>query len=596
MKTRPILLIAACIILMLVGCKDDKPRYGAPLTVRVYGVAGNARLDPELTLGLFVDEPVGADNVPFTVSSNGTILTRQEVRWGFDQSSASRFFAYAPYDESYTGQELVTVTVPADQSTSEKMLRGNLLTAISSGGPKDGALTLRLQHALTAMTVTFDNRSGQDISSLAVSGFMMEGSLNLVTGVLTATGGKQLITPLRSPYDNNTFCFIYPPQDVTPVFTVTLSSGKTMAFTFDNYCHEYTGKVLRMSVQIDESTPEINILPFNGVSMTQWSTNGVPQFPEPSNYITLSELKNVETDPKEDNFFAAYIKKVTVTAVDDTSPYVQGVILEDESKALHVWTHRDCKLKVGNTIVGPVMGLMERPSADELYISMFYTSYATVSKTDSLPCTQGSFSRIADNIDDWEYRRMKFNDVVLKERFLDGRAVFMQDSVCISVICPGIDVELSPGVSGDLIGFPVRSGNDICLMVYDAGQLDGFTKAAADNAFCSSDRYGLYDISASDTAIYMMDGQDRDIQYSIRRYGGGCSMQLADTRNSLVHYFYIYDCPGSPVAGHEYKVAFNVSGNSGLTGKTMYMECVKVQDGTAWLVDRAGTNGLVLAL
>ena len=132
------------------------------------------------------------------------------------------------------------------------------------------------------------------------------------------------------------------------------------------------------------------------------------------------------------------------------------------------------------------------------------------------------------------------------------------------------------------------------IMVYDAGQFRDFVKAPADNAFCRQSAYGLYDVSAQDTAISLLNGRDDDIQYSVRQYGNGRSLQLADTRNSVAHY--VYDCPDTPVPGHDYKVAFNVSGETGLRGSTMYMECVKVEDGSAWLVDRTGTNGLILAL
>ena len=52
----------------------------------------------------------------------------------------------------------------------------------------------------------------------------------------------------------------------------------------------------------------------------------------------------------------------------------------------------------------------------------------------------------------------------------------------------------------------------------------------------------------------------------------------------------------APVVGHEYNVAFNVSGNSALTGCTMNMECVKVDDEHVWLVDRSGSKGLIMAL
>lgn len=580
-------------ILLLCSCQDE-PKYGSPISLKVYGVAVNTGLDPELTLGLFADGPIGADNVPFTVSANGRLLTKEEVRWGFDQSSTSRFFAYAPYDESFTGQESVIVNIPPDQSTADKMLKGNILTALSSGGPDEGGVTLRLQHAMTAMTVSFDNRSGQEITAVTVSGFMMSCSLNLVTGILSASGGKQLITPLRSPYDDNTFCFIYPPQDVTPVFDVTLASGKTLAFTFDNYCHEYQGKIIRMNIQIDESTSEANILPLSGVNLLQWSTNGVPDFPRSPSYINLAGLKYVVPDKNADNFFGAYLKKVTVTAVDRTRSDVLGVVLEDESKAIHVWTHPDCNLKTGNTIVGPVLGLMEKPSDDEFHISSFYTRYATVGKTDSLPCTQGSFSAVADRIDDWEYRRMEFKDVVLKERFRNGLGVFMQDSTSMCVICPGLENELAEGVRGNLIGFPIRSGSDIMIMVYDVSQFGAFAKIPADNAFCRASAYGLYDLSEPDTVRYSFTVSDDELQISERRQGRNRSVQVTDPVNGFLEYFLLYDFPDIPVVGHEYNVAFNVTGKTELSGSTFCVECVKVDKDTAWFIDRSGTKGLIL--
>ena len=280
MKPKSIILTAAACIMVLSGCKDDKPKYGAPMNVNVFGVTGRSNLDPDLKLGLFVGDPVGVDNVAMTVSSGGMAVPEKDIKWAFDQSRSSRFLAYAPYDVSFTGQESVTVSVPADQSTAEKMLEGNLLLGITSGGPKETAVNIKLQHAMTAMTVTIDNRSGSKIESLSVSGFMGTGQLNLITGNLKATDDKQAITPMRSPYDENSFGFIYIPQDVTPYFNVTLASGKKILFTYDNYCHEYPGCIIRMKLQIDESTPEVNLLELSGVSLSQWIQNGVPLFAE----------------------------------------------------------------------------------------------------------------------------------------------------------------------------------------------------------------------------------------------------------------------------------------------------------------------------
>ena len=123
MKYKFIPLIAASLVMLLSGCKDDKPKYGAPMTVKVFGVTGRLDLEPGSQLGLTVSDPVDADNVRLTVSDKGQIIPEKEIKWGYDQSSSSRFFAYYPYDASYSGQETVTVKTPADQSTAQKMLK-----------------------------------------------------------------------------------------------------------------------------------------------------------------------------------------------------------------------------------------------------------------------------------------------------------------------------------------------------------------------------------------------------------------------------------------------------------------------------------------
>ena len=596
MKTKFRFLITAACILMMFGCRDKTPESGAPINVRIYGVTGRADLQEGLKLGLFVGEPVGADNVPMTVHENGLVMPDRDINWKFDQSQSARFLVYAPFDASYTGQQSVTFNAPADQSTPDKMLEGNLLMAVTSGSPKESSVNIKLKHAMTAMNISFDNRSGSRIESLQVSGFMTEGTLNFLTGTLSATGGKSIITPMRSPTDINSFSFIYIPQDVTPVFLLKLSSGKEIAFTFDNYCHEYPGSIIKMQIQIDESTPEANILPLNGVNISQWSTNGVPTFTQLPTYISLDGLKDVEPDAERDGFFSAYLNKVTVTAVDRTADDVLGVIVEDSTCAIHVWTYYDSPLDVGNTIVGPILGLMNKTDDGGFNISHFYTSYATIGKTKELPVTQGSFKDLSKRIDDWQYRRMIFRNATIYQEFKNDRAVFLQDGYRVSVVCPGIDISLTEGARGNLIGFPMRSGSDIMIMVYDQDLFYSFTKEAVDNALTRESIYGLYDMSMRDTALYAMTGDDLQLQHSVRLLSNGRTMQVADTRNGEVYTFLLYDCPDIPLVGHEYTVAFNVMGTSSRKGSTVSMECIKVDDNTAWFVDRKGDYGLVMAL
>jgi len=596
MKIRYVLLGVALSVTALWGCKDEKPQYGAPMNLKVMGVTGRMDLQKGLRLGLFVGEPVNADNALMTVIDNGQVQPDGNLNWVFNQSQSSRFLVYSPYDASYTGQQTVTFDAPADQSTADRMLQGNLLMGISSGGPKDNAVKVKLKHAMTAMNVSFDNRSGSRIESLAVGGFMLQGNLDMLTATLEATGGKGVITPMRSPADDNSFSFIYIPQDVTPLFQVTLASGKTMEFTFDNYCHEYPGSIIKMQIQIDESTTPKNILKLNGVNISQWTSNGVPSFTDMPTYINLNGLGNVTPDADRDGFFSAYLNKVTVTAVDSTRADVPGVILEDSTAAIHVWTDNDSQLEVGNTIVGPVLGLMNKTDDGALHISHFYTSYATIGKTGNLPLTEGTFRDVSRYPSVWEYRRMFFKGVTLQSAFSNDRAVMIQDGVRMSVVCPGVEIQLADGAKGNLTGFPMLSGSDVMIMVYDQDVFYTFTKEAVDNALTHQTEYGLYDMSLRDTALFAMTGADMQLQHSVCQHEKGRTMQVADTRNGEVQWFMVYDCTGEPLVGHEYTVAFNSMGHSAISGFTAKMECIKTDQNRAWFVDRRGDYGFVMAL
>ena len=596
------MVVTGC-LLMMYGCKDDKPQFGASMNIKILGVTGKSNLTPGLKLGLYAGEPVGAENVLFTVADNSMVQSETDLKWAFDQSQSSRFFVYAPYKEEYTGKETVEITIPTDQTTKEKLLNCNYLLGLASGAPNQGAVTIKLQHAMTAMIVSFDNRSGDKIESIDITGFQTKAKLNTVTGTLTVAGERGVIKPYRIADDENTFMFLYVPQDATPVFNLKMSSGKSIAYTFDNSCHEYPGRIIKMTgIRIEEKTTDANILSLSGLNLTQWTSNGLPESAVIYPYVDLAGIGKVDTDKGNYNFFEAYLKKVTITSVDRTDPEVYGVILEDESKAIHVWTYPNenlDKFKVGATITGRVLGYMEKPSGDEFKITYLYTYYSTFGKSDTLPRTEGTFGALASKIGDWEYRRMEFKDVTVKKSFEGDMAVFVQGEDTAIVVCPEWESNLTPGTQGDLIGFPVRLGSEIQIMVYEPEQLESFTKTGRDSkyaVFASDSIYGFFDISNTDVAVNCLNGPDAELQYSFGYGNSARYTQFTDTKNGSSIFCHIYDCPELPVPGHEYKVAFNAHGNCELEGKTLFMECIKTEGNTSWFVDRVNNYGLRLAL
>ena len=431
---------------------------------------------------------------------------------------------------------------------------------------------------------------------------MTEGQLDLLSGNFKATGSIRPITPMRAADGSESFCFYYVPQNATPTFTVTFKSGQSIPITYDSYCHEYAGKVIRMNkivltpTMLTDPNRNIQILPLKGVNISQWAVTGMPAFDVAPSTITLSQLNTIEPDVNDSNFFSAYLKKVIVTAVDRTNPDWPGLVLEDSTRAIHVWAYYRNGLKEGNTIVGPVLGRMDKALDGQIYINNFYTEYATIG-TDTLPLTGTTLREIWSRRTYFEYRRVLLRNVTLKSRFNNGAGVFVQGSTDFNVLCDSADVNMAEGSRGDLIGFPVWSGSGFAIKVFDARQFDSFSIEPIENVLTCRNDYGLYDITTiPDTAVYRFAGREQNLQYSSRVYPRARSLQVTDHVQGEVHYVYIYDCTGSPSVGHTYTVAFNVSGKTAARGYTMSLECIKAEDGRAWLMDKQGTTGLIVPL
>ena len=81
MRFKSVLIAAAVFLLLFWGCKENRPEWGSPMTVTMLGVGGYPNMDTELEFGLFVGDPVGLDNVKFTVSTTGRIVSKKDIKY-----------------------------------------------------------------------------------------------------------------------------------------------------------------------------------------------------------------------------------------------------------------------------------------------------------------------------------------------------------------------------------------------------------------------------------------------------------------------------------------------------------------------------------
>lgn len=593
-------LLAACVAFMLSAC-NDKPDTGSPLSpFIVLGPSGNFFYDSGIKMGLFADHPVNADNAPFYVGVEGKMRLDNTVYWGYNQAQATRFMAYAPYDPAYSGQESVSLQIPVDQSSMENFEKANILIGTVAANPSSTGVKINMQHVMSAMVFTFDNRTGDSIVSVEVSGLVTQGTFDLVAGKIEKGTFKERVIPYQKPNGGNTYCIAYIPQEFTPIFRVTLASGTKLNITFNNGCNSYPGMIITMpDIILTESVyePLVHdgvILELKGVSLRKWTTDCLPSMTALEDYINLADLVNVKTNPKDNNFFHAYLNKVTVTACNFDSK-VPLAILEDSTKAIKVWMNSQSGVIDGTTITGPIMGYMNKTSEGSFYISSFYTDYATLGQARTMPCTEGSFESLEGKMDSLEYRRMMFRNVTLKELTAPGIAVFSQNGVDIEATLYCEEPVVMEGTHGNLIAFPTMETGKLSLMVFDNEQFESFSKDYPEGRFMEISAPGLYEIQ-SDTVIGKTPQDAGDCQFSVTKHRTYLSSQTSWTISNVAVTSCIYDCNGTPALGRGYTVAYCVMGHTEQSGLTKLMQCVKVTQENAWFVDESGINGLIIAL
>lgn len=135
----------------------------------------------ELLFGLTIGEPVNVSNVKLIADEDGNITTEEELYWGEGQKTASTFTAYFPYDASY--RDTVNVfSVKEDQSSEEKFILSNLMTATTSASPSTKAVSMNFKNRMAGLDMYFDNRTGKTIKEVYVSSVYPAVNLNIVNG------------------------------------------------------------------------------------------------------------------------------------------------------------------------------------------------------------------------------------------------------------------------------------------------------------------------------------------------------------------------------------------------------------------------------
>ena len=273
------ILLAA---MALPGCQKEVASHAEqePITFRatagVFQVkATDTAFETGDAIGLTVGEPVSVSNAKLLVTADG-IEPQKTIFWAPEQTDASTFDAYYPFQENVDYSKGFNFCVKPDQSTHALFSASDLMSAHTQAGPSDGIVELAFTHQLSKLVLAIDNQLDEEISEVYVGG--IKGRAKVQAGTTPTAVGQAgtikacAVSPVGS---NDTFALVLVPQEASPKLMVITASGKQYTYVLPETVRFESGKRYLSSITLSS---EVN---FGGFSMevSEWTDNADLQFP-----------------------------------------------------------------------------------------------------------------------------------------------------------------------------------------------------------------------------------------------------------------------------------------------------------------------------
>lgn len=215
------------------------------------------------------------DNSKYTYT-NGTWTPATQSYWK-DNTTHADFYLYYPYAASVGSVEAMSWSVKADQSQEANYKAADLLIGKTTDvAPTENAVKVDAKHVMSQMVIKLVAGNGFTDASLKaakisvlINRLKTNASVNLSTGIATATGDDLNITPLKDG-DNN-YKAILVPQAVGEGNLITVNvDGKDYNLAKDaKFTAFEAGKKYQFTVTLSKTSNGVN------VNITKWEDDGI---------------------------------------------------------------------------------------------------------------------------------------------------------------------------------------------------------------------------------------------------------------------------------------------------------------------------------
>lgn len=227
-----------------------------------------------------------ADNMRFTYIDNA--WTPDEAIYWKDDSTPADIIVYYPYDENLSSITAYPFSVQTDQSSEDNFWASDFLWGKATNvSPTFSAIPITTNHSLSRIILNLQPGDGYTTEvwaaaekSVCITNVKTSATIDLSTGIATATGEATNVTPLKVSESDNTICYhaMMIPQEITgdaTLIKVTIN-GKEYTITQSITLKPRTQH--GFNLKADRVTGELKL------SIGEWET----EYAELSNKITYT--------------------------------------------------------------------------------------------------------------------------------------------------------------------------------------------------------------------------------------------------------------------------------------------------------------------
>ena len=199
-----------------------------------------------------------ADNIGFTYSGEWTAAT--PIYWK-DETTKADFYCYYPYASRISSVEAYPFAVKTDQSSIANYKASDFLWGKTTGvAPTKDAVGITVKHAMSNIIVKLVAGNGytaEDMAaaSVAICGLKTNSTINLASGVVTATGDVAEITPM---VENDYRRALVVPQSVNDTDLIKVTIGEK-EYALNKSAKFESGKQYTCTLTIERTNQGINI-------------------------------------------------------------------------------------------------------------------------------------------------------------------------------------------------------------------------------------------------------------------------------------------------------------------------------------------------